>query len=90
MEQLEICSAFNVCKNIGNVMETTEVTSILSNYSVSSEEMTQIADRFQKAAYLDGVPIKKLLLASELALEKSSSGQIRARHFMDSLDSILQ
>lgn len=57
---------------------------------MSSEEMSQIADRFNMAGYLEGVPIKKLLLAAELALEKSSSGQIRARHFMDSLDSILQ
>lgn len=39
LEQLEIVSSFNVTKSVGTVMEVKEVTSILSNYSVSSEEL---------------------------------------------------
>jgi vesicle-fusing ATPase len=39
LEQLEIVSSFNVTKHVGTVMEVKEVTSILSNYSVSSEEL---------------------------------------------------
>jgi len=67
----------------------TEVTGVLSNYKISGEEMSQIADRFERSKYTDGVPIKNLILAAELAVEKSKSGQIRARHFMESLESIL-
>ena len=32
LEQLELVSSFNVCKNVGNVSHVNEITSILSNY----------------------------------------------------------
>lgn len=69
--------------------QVNEVTSILSNFSVASEEMALIADRFKKSSFEGGIPIKKLLLASELALEKSTSGSIKAKYFMEALNNIL-
>ena len=89
LDELEITSSFNVCKQLGTVMDVKEITSVLSNYQVSSQEMQQIAEKFVKSKYTDGIPIKKLLLATELAIEKSTSGQIKCAHFMDSLNSIL-
>lgn len=65
------------------------MTSILNNFSVASEEMAQIADKFKKSSFEGGIPIKKLLLASELAIEKSSTGSIRAKYFMEALNNIL-
>lgn len=89
LEQLELVSCFNVCKQVGTVTQVNEVTSILSNFSVSSEEMALIADKFKKSQFEGGIPIKKLLLASELALEKSSTGSIKAKYFMEALNNIL-
>jgi hypothetical protein len=66
-----------------------EVTSILNNFSVASEEMALISDKFKKSSFEGGIPIKKLLLASELAIEKSSTGSIRAKYFMEALNNIL-
>lgn len=51
--------------------------------------MAAIADQFGKRKITEGVPIKKLLLATELAIEKSSSGNVRVTNFMESLDSVL-
>jgi hypothetical protein len=51
--------------------------------------MAAIADAFSKRKYPEGVPIKKLLLATELAIEKSSSGNVRVNNFMESLESIM-
>jgi len=39
LEQLEIVSNFNVIKQVGTVKLVHEVTSVLSNYSVSSQEL---------------------------------------------------
>lgn len=39
LEQLEIVSSFNVIKQVGTVKLVHEVTSVLSNYSVSSQEL---------------------------------------------------
>jgi len=36
LDELEISSSFNVCKQVGTVMDVKEITSVLSNYQVSS------------------------------------------------------
>lgn len=82
LDELEITSSFNVCKHVGTVMDVKEITTVLSNYQVSSQELSGIADKFAKSQYTDGIPIKKLLLATELAIEKSSTGQIKSHYFI--------
>ena len=44
LEELEIVSCFNVCKTVGCVEAATDLTSVLSNYPVSSSEMSGIVD----------------------------------------------
>lgn len=90
LEQLEVVSCFNVIKHVGTVVNVNEVTSVLSNYEISGQEMSQISEKYKNSSYKDGIPIKNLLLAAELAHEKSTKGQIKARHFIESLESILQ
>ena len=89
LADLDIIRCFNVTKTMCNVTEVQELTSVLSNYQCNSQEMSAIADQFGKRKIAEGVPIKKLLLATELAIEKSSTGNVRVNNFMESLDSVL-
>lgn len=89
LADLDICRCFNVTKTMCTVSEVKELTAVLSNYQCNAQEMSAIADQFAQRQMTEGLPIKKLLLATELAIEKSSTGNVRVNNFMESLDSIL-
>eukprot|EP00352_Strombidinopsis_acuminata_P009253 CAMPEP_0176376636 /NCGR_PEP_ID=MMETSP0126-20121128/28342_1 /TAXON_ID=141414 ORGANISM="Strombidinopsis acuminatum, Strain SPMC142" /NCGR_SAMPLE_ID=MMETSP0126 /ASSEMBLY_ACC=CAM_ASM_000229 /LENGTH=180 /DNA_ID=CAMNT_0017738183 /DNA_START=1668 /DNA_END=2210 /DNA_ORIENTATION=- len=67
LEDLEVVDCFNVCLKIPSVYSNSEATGVLSNYKGSSQEISRIGASFSSKD-LEGIPIKHLILAIELAL----------------------
>lgn len=67
LEDLEVVDCFNVCLRIPSVYSNSEVTGVLNNYKGSSQEISRIGASFSSKD-LEGIPIKHLILAIELAL----------------------
>lgn len=92
LQNLEVVDCFNVCLNLPPVHKGHEVSSVLSNFKGSSSEIKKIAEEFDRIISLDsfsrGVPIKTMLLATALALEKNKQGDLMFDNFMDSLANI--
>jgi len=65
-----------------------EVSSILSNFNGSSQEISAIANDFVDHAGVGGLPIKQLLLTTELAIERSNHGVVEHGNFMSSLENM--
>jgi vesicle-fusing ATPase len=63
LESLEIVSCFNVRREIPAVSTADQVVSILNNFKCAQTEVQQIAQNY----HYPRTPIKKLLLAVELA-----------------------
>ena len=87
---MELVDCFNVCQHVPSVRLTSEVTAVLSQFNGTSEEIRKIAselttgDGFGTA----GVPIKKLLLSTELAIESTTSGALEYNTFMEAFRSV--
>jgi len=48
-----------------------------------------VAQKYEMLQFSDGIPVKKLLLAIELAEEKSTSKQIKAKYFVEALNAVM-
>jgi len=64
------------------------VSSILQNFNCSAEVVGTIADDFDECYARDGIPVKLLLLAVELAIERDSNGALTRENFLECLDGI--
>ena len=66
-----------------------DISSILTHFNCSSEEVSQIATDFETGYLKDGgVPIKTLLLAVELAIERNGKGLLEQDSFTSCLESV--
>ena len=60
----------------------------MSNFNCTAEEVSNIASDFDQSYARSGIPIKLLLLAVELAIERDTTGALTRDNFMECLDGI--
>ena len=67
-----------------------EFKSILSNFNGDPQEIENISNEVadKQSLEVDGISIKNMMLAIEIALQKSSKQEIEFNNFMESLESI--
>ena len=88
LRDLEVINCFNTTLHVPNVLGGAELTAILNNFNCASHEIQAIAVEFEQKYSAFGVPVKTLLLAVELAIERSGTGELKKVHFMDCLQSV--
>jgi vesicle-fusing ATPase len=95
MQDLAVVESFNTCQNVPLVSMQEEIVTILSNFPITggSSAIIKIAKDFidfipQDELQQSGIPIKTILLAIELAIERGGNGQLQHGIFMDCLRSI--
>jgi vesicle-fusing ATPase len=94
LKEMELVDCFNICQHVPTVRLANEITTVLSQYKGSSEEIRKIAKELTSeedgsaSAVAGGIPIKNLLLSTELAIESSSNGQLQYQTFIDSFQSV--
>ncbi len=81
LQDLEVVDSFNTCLNVPLVSMEQEIVSILSNFNCGGDGKTikKIAQDFISYFPKDelqqgGIPIKTILLAVELAIERGGNG----------------
>jgi len=90
---MELVDCFNVCQHVPAVRLANEITAVLSQYKGSSEEIRKISQELTSgtedgAMSGGGIPIKNLLLSTELAIESSTSGSLEFKTFIDAFKSV--
>jgi len=70
LSELEVVSCFNTILRVPNVYSSQELTTILSNFNCAATDVSAIANDFDQLYSTTGVPVKQLLLAVELAIER--------------------
>ena len=88
LSELEVISCFNTVLHVPNVYSSQELTTILSNFNCSASEVSRIAANFDSLYSVTGVPIKQLLLAVELAIEREGNGALVCDCFIECLQSV--
>ena len=88
LRDLEVINCFNTTLHVPNILTSAELTTILSNFNCTSHEIQAIAMEFEQRYATFGVPVKTLLLAVELAVERNGNGELKKVHFMDCLQSV--
>ena len=86
---LGLISCFDVKETIPLLREPNDFVNVLSNFSCDSQTAADIGQDLHQNYSLDGVSMKKLILASGLAAEKSGTGNIEKDHLVESLDYIM-
>jgi hypothetical protein len=70
LSSFDLTQAFNFSIELPLIKQQKEITNVLSNFSVASQEIKQILEEFTAKNYgHEGIPVKKFLLAIELAQE---------------------
>ena len=85
---LEVINCFNTTLRVPNVLGGAALAAILNNFNCTSHEIQAIAQEYDAKYAIGGVPVKKVLLAVELAIERSGTGELKRGHFMDCLQSV--
>lgn len=88
MQDMAVIDCFNVCLKVHNIFQKEEFEAVLKNFTQEETVIDQISTEVSIKYALDGLTIKNLMLAIDLSIQKSESGQIEHQTFMDSLDSI--
>ena len=88
LSELEVISCFNTVLNVPNVHSGEELSTILSNFNCSAADLSSIANDFDSICQNRGVPVKQLLLAVELAIEREGNGALTRDNFVDCLQSV--
>lgn len=86
--ELEVLSCFNTTLRVPNIFTAQEMSTVLSNFNCSASMVSSIAGEFESFYGRQGVPIKTLLLAVELAIERDGQGALTQEHFLDCLSSV--
>jgi hypothetical protein len=71
---------------VPSVQNADEIQAVLSNFKCAPEDAEKITQEFTN--YFDSIGIFNLILAIEIAISKSSNGQIEYQNFLDSLSNI--
>lgn len=88
LSELEVLTCFNTVLHVPNVHSSQELGTILSNFNCAAEEVSQIAADFDGLYARQGIPVKQLLLAVELAIERDAGGALTREHFMGCLEGV--
>ena len=88
LNDLEVISCFNTVLQVPNIHTSQELSTILSNFNCPAEEVSSIANDFDTMYSQQGVPIKMLLLAVELAIEREGNGTLTREHFIGCLEGV--
>ena len=88
LSELEVLTCFNTVLHVPNVHSSQELGTILSNFNCAAEEVSQIASDFDGLYARQGIPVKQLLLAVELAIERDAGGALTREHFMGCLEGV--
>ena len=88
LKDLEVVNCFNTTLHVPNVASSSELTTIINCFNCNAQESQAIAMEFDQKYSTFGIPIKTLLLAVELAIERSGTGELRKAQFMDCLASV--
>ena len=88
LKDLEVVNCFNTTLHVPNVTSSSELTTIISCFNCSAQESQAIAMDFEAKYSTFGIPVKTLLLAVELAIERSGTGELTKAHFMETLASV--
>lgn len=95
LQDLEVVDSFNTTLSVPMVSMEDEIASILGNFNCGGDQRTikKIAEDFASFYPTDelnqgGVPIKTIMLAIELAIERGGNGQVSRGIFMECLRSI--
>lgn len=88
LSELEVISCFNTVLHVPNIYSSQELTTILSNFNCAASEVSAIASDFDSLFSTTGVPIKQLLLAVELAIEREGNGALTRDCFIECLQSV--
>jgi vesicle-fusing ATPase len=86
MQEMDLVDCFNACLQVPTLKESSEIEVVLSQFSNDQQMVKKISD-FTASRTLEGLPIKNLMLALELSLQKSN-GTLEFSQFIESLDSI--
>ena len=86
MQEMDLVDCFNACLQVPTLRHSSEIEVVLSQFS-KDQTMVQKISEFTASRTLDGLPIKNLMLALELSLQKSN-GTLEFSQFIESLDSI--
>ena len=87
LQEMELVDCFNVSQHVPNVRLKQEITAVLSNFKGSSEEIRRISQELTMGGDDDnpvgsGIPIKNLLLSTELAIESNPKHCLEYKTFM--------
>ena len=88
LNDLEVISCFNTVLQAPNIHTSQELSTILTNFNCAAEEISSIANDFDTMYSQQGVPIKTLLLAVELAIEREGNGALTRQHFIGCLEGV--
>ena len=88
MQHTGIVDCFNICYNVPNIVSKEEVSVVLQNFSNDQTVIDQISQEVESVHSVSGLPIKNLMLAIDLAIEKNGNGLLEFNTFMEQLDSI--
>lgn len=62
---------------------------ILSQYNCQASDVSKISEEMEKQQkFNEGIPIKTLMLAIDIAIQKSDTGKIEYKHFKQSMDDV--
>ena len=97
LQEMELVDCFNVCQHVPTVRLRQEITAVLSQFKGSTEEIRKISQELTVSRGSDddeevssgfGIPIKNLLLSTELALESNPSHSLDFKTFMEAYRSV--
>jgi len=72
LDEMDIVSAFNVTMHMPALNQESEFSSVLSKYNASASVCQEIASQMAEDSFSNGgLPIKDMVLAAEMALQKS-------------------
>jgi vesicle-fusing ATPase len=69
LKELEVVNCFNTTLHVPNIMQSNELTAVLSVFNCPSTELQAIAAEFDQKYTTFGIPVKTLMLAIDLAKE---------------------
>lgn len=87
MQKMDLVDVFNTCLSVPCLDNQDEVESLLQQFSAEPDMIAQVSKWIQEN-YEKGVPIKNMMLAIDIAKQKTSGKLESFSHFTDSLESI--
>lgn len=82
LEELSVLDCFNVSLDVPSIKTGKEMSKILDQFNCQASENTKISEEIDKQQKInEGIPIKTLMLAIDIAIQESESGKIEFHHF---------